>query len=51
MFTIHRILSTKRKREKSLKNVENLKDQGKPGKLREISWKIIVLRENSRESS
>ena len=34
------------KPEKSGKSLEKLKNQRKPGKLREMSWKIKALREN-----
>ena len=39
--------NTEGKLGKSGKNLEDWKNHGKPGKRREISWKIIALRENS----
>ena len=43
----YRVHSTQEKPGKSGKFHKKWKNHGKPGKLREISWKIIVFRENS----
>ena len=43
-FTFYQDSQHSLKPGKSEKKLENLKNQGKPGKVREISWKTIALR-------
>ena len=50
LYIIYRVHNTQVKYGKLGKNLEKWKNQAKLGKLREIYWKTMVLRENSGKS-